>query len=191
MYNAERKTLWLQSIADEDGDKQATSFLDRLAESVEEPLDTDLFALIADGRRTDVVRCLEENGRFFSYLILRRFCAYANAYLAWCYAKLRSEVPPPQSKLTAGDVSLAYAYARYFIRTQDELESALADAPLREGFILPVCCSLAWMGYSVQEMCRLRDADVTVKGNRVFVRSVEAPEVSISRTCTSFSRWCS
>lgn len=176
MYNSERKERWLQTIEDADLEKQSRSFLDRIGIAVEEKLDDDLFELIVSGKRDDVISCLEDNGKFVSYRILRRFCAYANSYLTWCYATMLSSVPPQNAKLKAYDISLVQSFRKSFIRTQDELESALIDAPLREGFILPVCCSLAWMGYSVKEMCELKTKDVSVDGQNVIVRGVMAPE---------------
>ena len=173
MYNEELKLAWMEDAERREAlsnRRVAIVHMNRLAVAVEERLGEDIFNLIRDGRKEEVIGIGSENLRFTTYATIRRFLNTVNAYVIWRFAVDESSVAAPSQRLTAYDFSLVPTYKNYFIRTEDELSGALSHRDVAEGDLLPVCAALAWCGYEPAEMVNIQQNEVSDRGDRIAIR---------------------
>ena len=192
MYNEEKKLAWMAD-AERRGalNKRgvAVSHLNKIANAVEFPLDADIFDLVQDGRKADVIDAMNRNGGCITYSTVRRLAQTINAYLDWRFAVDASSVASADERFGTYEFSLVDTYrSPTYLLTQDELSGALSHYRIEEGRLLPVFAALAWAGYEPTGMIRIMQEDVDDSGSNIIIDGKILPDGFINDTLLYYSR---
>lgn len=176
MYQEEQKQEWMRQCGYEEETQTWCKYwgvFTRLDNVVETPLAQDIYTLVRQGRHQDVYDKLSMCGCFLTYRTLRSFFTRINAYIKWCYLQDNAQMPDGYV-LKSKMVSLVSGYENGFIKTPDELALVLSRSRVEEGWLLPVGCALAWMGYTSAGMVELKEQEVVLQHGGVSVRGKSA-----------------
>ena len=192
MYNEEKKLAWMDDAERRGALNQrrvAISHLNKLANAVEFPLDSDVFDLVRAGRKFDVIDAMNCNGGCITYSTVRRFIQTINSYIDWRFAVDASSVASANERFSTYEFSLVETYrSPTYIMTQDALSGALSHCRVEDGNLLPVFASLAWIGYEPVTMVRLLQKDIDDTGPNIMINGRQIPDGFVNDTLLYYSR---
>ena len=192
MYNEEKKLAWMDDAERRNvlsRRRVAASHLSRLDDAVETPLGADIFDLMREGRKAEVIEHINRNFGFTTYSTIRRFVQTVNAYLDWRFAVDASTIASNGQRFGTYEFSLVNTFRGLdYIKSEDELSAALSHHRIEDGELLPVFASLAWIGYEPTGMIIIRQADVNDKGANIIVEGKTVNDGFVNDTLLYYSR---
>jgi len=169
MFNPEIKQKFIESLSKADV-VQATYSMGRIAEMIEEPLNTDYFELVAAGRTKEIYQSVEEKGTTIAYRTYRNIFHYGKLYVRWrCITDgvfVNEKDHPTIANGETYNFSLTPAFSKQLVLTENDLELVCNKLRnYRESAQLPVIYCLAWLGQSAEDIRTLKENEVYFSGD--------------------------
>lgn len=166
MYNQEIKTRYLNTICSEASRVSAERYLIRFSKQAEDPSGVD----IGDMTQEEIKLCLESMN-YYSFSTIRTDIYILKEYVRWYnkYIKLTDE--SPLDGLSARDIDLTKSFRRNLLKDERELVDVVSQLPIDEGHPEIPVLLLSWLGLEIDDIIALKNEDVYVLNNTMFVKT--------------------